>query len=185
MIDTNNKEIKQLKRFLKGISDSLIRSKTTNSIYYNITRENIIYKVRFSDHLENKQTSDIDIILTSSNILIIKTNSGYHSVNYYDISYVKSFFLLLPNVFSNISGLKNQITEQGKQISSLNREINRCKKLLDFKEAYALLTKCENQTSVINSTEKKLIESKLEISKLNKKITDLNNKLKAIKSVLE
>jgi hypothetical protein len=29
------------------------------------------------------------------------------------------------------------------------------------------------------------LESKLEISKLNKKITDLNNKLKAIKSVLE
>lgn len=106
-------EIKQIKRFLKGISETTKESKSNNSSYYSIVRNGNKFNIRFSDHFKNEFTSDIEIILTYSNVLIIRTVFGYSLTDYYNINYIKSFFFLLPSIYATnkilVTSIKNKL----------------------------------------------------------------------------
>lgn len=118
-------EIKQIKRFLKGISETTKESKSNNSSYYSIVRNGNKFNIRFSDHFKNEFTSDIEIILTYSNVLIIRTVFGYSLTDYYNINYIKSFFFLLPSIYATNKILVTSIKKQAKEIDKRNNEMTR------------------------------------------------------------
>jgi len=153
-------EIKQIKRFLKGISETTKESKSNNSSYYSIVRNGNKFNIRFSDHFKNEFTSDIEIILTYSNVLIIRTVFGYSLTDYYNINYIKSFFFLLPSIYATnkilVTSVKKQareIDKRNSEITRQNNKINKYEKLSDIKEAISLLEKNEIYKNKIKQLE--------------------------------
>ena len=175
----------QIKKFLESISENFIESKTTNSIYYTIIRNGKTYEVRFSDHSELSIRYDVEIVLTFSNILILRTNNNYYSIDYYDLSYLKSFFLLLPSIYSAVEGLRITLKNQYDIINDYKSKMDKFTKSADFQEAYNSLVKIDELKSQINNLNSKITSQNHKLNDYRGKLESLIIKLNKIKDILK
>ena len=115
--------MKQIKRFLKSIAYEVVESKTTESIYYYISRNGKDYKIRLSSHFRSYWNGvNIDIVMSENNIMTIRTDNNYLETEFYDISYIKAFFLLLPNIYASCGNMSNVVELKTEELSKANKK---------------------------------------------------------------
>lgn len=138
-----------IKRYLAHIGECLYRSREFDTIYYKIVfSDSLIIKIRFSNHFKdtealfredevknNEYVSCIEIVKTSLNFYTIKDSASNFSITVLEkdiVTYLKSFLLLYPELYSNISSFKNAYTEIHKkrnllcsQVQKLNSKLKR------------------------------------------------------------
>lgn len=166
----NSKRDVSIKRYLSKIGKKETQAYVYNSIYYRITyNENFNILIRFSDHFNNNDKNNIDIIHRES-YYIIKSQTGMSLVLTEDtiLPFLKSLLLIYPEVHETLNNLK----ESNKKLDGKYKSILiRSKNLEDFEKL-----KHENK---ILKNEINLL--KCEINKKNNLIGNLKKDFNRIK----
>ena len=188
-----NKTDKQLRRYLKSISNKVQESKAYKSTHYYIDDIHI----RFSDHFSPRNEITIDIIKCTEDVYRI--NSDYLQVSVYAdnlLIYVKSFLLLYPAV----NDVVNKFASAAKSFETKYNIVNKAFKKLQTEmelvdmyiaekdEAEKAVKACNNVIKDKNRQLNDLRSSKDSLSKENVKLRNelsaLKQKFSKLKSVL-
>ena len=142
--------MKQIKRFLKSIAYEVVESKTTESIYYYISRNGKDYKIRLSSHFRSYWNGvNIDIVMSENNIMTIRTDNNYLETEFYDISYIKAFFLLLPNIYASCGNMSNVVELKTEELSKANKKYMKLFNNSDVKRVNDLTEKLAEKNQLI------------------------------------
>lgn len=189
-----NKTDKQLRRYLKSISNKVQESKAYKSVHYYIDDIHI----RFSDHFSPRDEITIDIIKCTEDVYRI--NSDYLQVSVYAdnlLAYVKSLLLLYPAV----NGVVDKFASAAKSFETKYNIVNKAFKKLQTEmelvdlyvaeknEAENAVRACNNVIKDKNRQLNDLRNSKDSLSKENVKLknelSNLKQKFSKLKSLVQ
>lgn len=128
------KELKQIKRFLKSKCNNFTISKSTNSTYYDFKHEVINFRVRVADHPSTSQGNQLEIIgfANSDNLSFRFCNKLFLIPAEKSLSFIKSLLIIFPyieerNNFTNknYKTLKKSIEGKQDEIHKLSKENNK------------------------------------------------------------
>ena len=97
--------------------------------------------------------------------------------------YLKSFFLLLPSIYSAVEGLRITLKNQYDIINDYKSKMDKFTKSADFQEAYNSLVKIDE--SQINNLNSKITSQNHKLNDYRGKLESLNIKLNKIKDILK
>lgn len=138
-----------IKRYLSKVGKKETQSCIYNSIYYNIEyNEKFNILIRFSDHFNNSDKNNIDIIHRES-YYIVKSQVGISLVLTEDtiLPYLKSLLLIYPEIHETLNNLK----ESNKRIDGKYKSIlMRSNKLNDFEKLEKENKNLKNKINLLN-----------------------------------
>lgn len=138
-----------IKRYLLKVGKKETQAYIYNSIYYRIEyNEKFNILIRFSDHFNNSDKNNIDIIHRES-YYIIKSQVGISLVLTEDtiLPYLKSLLLIYPEIHETLNNLK----ESNKRIDGKYKSIlMRSNKLSDFEKLEKENKNLKNKINLLN-----------------------------------
>ena len=178
-----NKTDKQLRRYLKSISNKVQESKAYKSVHYYIDD----IHVRFSDHFSPRNEVTIDIIKCTEDVYRI--NSDYLQVSVYAddlLAYVKSLLLLFPAVNDAVNRFASVAKSFESKYNIVNRAFKKLQTEMELVDLYiAEKNEAENAVracnNVIKDKNKQLNDLRNSRDSLNKKNVKLKNELSNLK----
>lgn len=148
---------KQIKRYLKSISDKVLESKIYNSYHY---KGNI--HIRFSDHISPRDESDINIIKCSEDTYMVSLKGTQEMLSADKVlEYVKAIILIFPTYQKIVDTYVKPVTRLEQERIKLKNELS--------------VTKQEKHTILL---ERDQYSSSLR--KLTKQLTSISNLLTTI-----
>ena len=161
-----------IKRYLSKISESKLKSKTSNSIYYHLTNGII----RLSDHYSNSNDYAINIVIINKDVCVIKSSlieiHCYYAEAY---DYLRSLICLYPH----LNDIKEAIKGKNDLINLRNQKINLLtQKIKNINEQYHNKDFEELLNEAIADTEKYKKEAKETENKCKKELNETENKCK-------
>jgi hypothetical protein len=111
---------KQIKRYLKSISDKVLESKIYNSYHY----EGNIH-IRFSDHISPRDKSDINIIKCSEDTYMVSLKGTQEMLNADKVlEYVKAIILIFPTYQKIVDTYVKPLTKVEQERIKLKNELS-------------------------------------------------------------
>ena len=145
----NSKRDISIKRYLSKVGKKETQAYIYNSIYYRIEyNEKFNILIRFSDHFNNSDKNNIDIIHRES-YYIVKSQVGISLVLTEDtiLPYLKSLLLIYPEIHETLNNLK----ESNKRIDGKYKSIlMRSNKLSDFEKLEKENKNLKNKINLLN-----------------------------------
>lgn len=145
----NSKRDISIKRYLSKVGKKETQAYVYNSIYYRIEyNEKFNILIRFSDHFNNNDKNNIDIIHRES-YYIVKSQVGISLVLTEDtiLPYLKSLLLIYPEIHETLNNLK----ESNKRIDGKYKSIlMRSNKLNDFEKLEKENKNLKNKINLLN-----------------------------------
>ena len=185
----DSKVDKQIKRYLKSISDKKVKiSKINDSCHYYLILEDSTFEIRFADHFSSSgEKADFDIVKVRDLYVIKFMNTIQYSVYEEDaLTYIKALFLVGPELAKQ---LKQSRIETNKALGSLSYYRNKWNKhqedikFMDDIWAEKEKVELENKRLVgfknnYSDLQSKYAKSQNEYNKLKSHYNKLNNKIK-------
>ena len=145
----NSKRDISIKKYLSKVGKKETQAYIYNSIYYRIEyNEKFNILIRFSDHFNNSDKNNIDIIHRES-YYIVKSQVGISLVLTEDtiLPYLKSLLLIYPEIHETLNNLK----ESNKRINGKYKSIlMRSNKLSDFEKLEKENKNLKNKINLLN-----------------------------------
>lgn len=180
---------KQIRRYLKSISDKQIISKTTTSYYYKIKSDEYFMEIRFSDHFGERKTYDMNIIKAN--------NSGFYILNVFGIqiiiteknalAYIKSLLMIYPEMSLLSKKSKESFNLQEKEILKMKTKIQSTEKKIEKRES-RLIEREELCNQIWNEKDEAIRQRDLAIkekNKINNSLNSLRKKLKELNKIMD
>ena len=105
----DNKVDKQIKRYLKSISDKNAQSKVNGSCHYFMTTEQGTFEVRFADHFSpSGNEADFDIVKVRDLYIIRFGEIQYSLYEENALTYIKALFLVGPEMSKQLKDAREQ-----------------------------------------------------------------------------
>lgn len=169
---------KQIKRYLKRISDEEPKTCSYNSVYYEVNYdEDTKIRIRFSDHFNSSSNAFIDIIKMNSDTYIIGIGSMKFSASSDSVvGQIKSLMLIAPELMKYVNRIASANNNLSKKVSTLNNAVD--KEIRKLRKQYS---EAEDLINLYDELEGKYKNATKEISQLSQQLQD---KEKAIKLLL-
>ena len=180
---------KQIRRYLKSISDKQTISKTTASCYYEIKSDEYSMKIRFSDHFSERKKYDINIVKTN--------NNGFYILNVFGIqiiiteknalAYIKSLLMVYPEISSLTKKSKESFNLQEKEILKMKTKIQSTERKIEKRES-RIIEREELCNQIWNEKDEAIKQRDLAIkekNKMNNSLNSLREKLKELNKVMD
>ena len=148
---------KQIKRYLKSISDKVLESKIYNSYHYKGS-----IHIRFSDHISPRDESDINIIKCNEDTYMVSLKGTQEMLSTDKVlEYVKAVILIFPTYQKIVDTYVKPLTKLEQERIKLKNE----------------LTSVKQQKHVIQTQRDQYHSS---LTKLTKQLTSISNLLTTI-----
>lgn len=164
----DSKVDKQIRRYLKRISNRVVQATTYNSYHYEIDYdEGTSVHVRFSDHLRSPHHHEIiDIVKMNSDVYILSVKSMQYSVSADKIlDHIKSLMVFAPELAKFITNMtkanEKMLQKTTKLGEAVGKEVRKLRK--QYSEAESLL-------ELYDEIDNKHREASQEINRLNQEL---------------
>ena len=148
---------KQIKRYLKSISDKVLESKIYNSYHYKGSMH-----IRFSDHISPRDESDISIIKCNEDTYMVSLKGTQEMLSADKVlDYVKAIILIFPTYQKIVDTYVKPVTRLEQERIKLKNELSVTKQ-----EKHAILLERDQYSSSLR--------------KLTKQLTSISNLLTTI-----
>lgn len=148
---------KQIKRYLKSISDKVIESKIYNSYHYKGS-----IHIRFSDHISSRDDVDLNIIKCNEDTYVVSLKGAQEMLNADKVlEYIKAIILIFPTYQKIVDTYVRPLTKLEQDRNKLKVE----------------LTSVKQQKHAIQTQRDQYFRS---LTKLSKELTTINNFLTTI-----
>lgn len=148
---------KQIKRYLKSISDKVLESKIYNSYHYKGS-----IHIRFSDHISPRDESDISIIKCNEDTYIVSLKGTQEMLNADKVlEYVKAIILIFPTYQKIVDTYVKPLTKVEQERIKLKNELSVIRQ-----EKHTILLERDRYSS--------------SLKKLTKQLTSISNLLTTI-----
>lgn len=148
---------KQIKRYLKSISDKVLESKIYNSYHYKGS-----IHIRFADHVSPRDESDVNIIKCNEDTYMVLLKGAQEMLSADKVlEYVKAVILIFPTYQKIVDTYVKPLTKLEQDRIKLKNELSVTKQ-----EKHAILLERDRYSS--------------SLKKLTKQLTSINNLLTTI-----
>lgn len=143
---------KQIKRYLKSISDKVLESKIYNSYHY----KGIIH-IRFSDHISPRDESDINIIKCNEDTYMVSLKGTQEMLSADKVlEYIKAIILIFPTYQKIVDTYVKPLTKVEQERIKLKNELDSVKQqkhaIQTQRDQYrSSLTKLTKQLTIISN----------------------------------
>lgn len=147
-----NKVDKQIKRYLKSISDKVIESKIYNSYHYKGS-----IHIRFADHISSRDDIDLNIIKCNEDTYMVSLKGAQEMLNADKVlEYIKAVILIFPTYQKLADTYVKPLTRLEQERNKLKVELTSVKQqkhaIQTQRDQYhSSLTKLTKQLTVISN----------------------------------